>query len=229
MKISFVLPTLNEEFGVCKVIDEIISQNLKNKGYDSEIIIVDGESTDKTVSVARNKGSIVKVINSKRGYGRQYKVGFKAAEGDIIITGDSDGTYPFTDSEKLIELLLSKNLDFLNTNRFHSLGDKSMTFTHYLGNKMLTFLTNILFGVKILDSQSGMWVFKRKILNTLDLTGNDMDFSQEIKIEAFTKLKCMEVPIRYSERIGEAKLSTVKHGLKNSICLFRKRFQIKKK
>src|SRR3989338_11176428 len=106
MKISFVLPALNEEEAIGLVIDEIPVQELKNKGYDVEIIIVDGGSTDKTVEIAQSKSSIVKVINSERGYGRQYKLGFKEATGDIIITGDSDLTYPFNDTPRLIKLLL---------------------------------------------------------------------------------------------------------------------------
>ncbi len=99
-----------------------------------------------------------------------------------------------------------------------------MSFTHKIGNRILTLTTRILFGVKIKDSQSGMWIFRHKILKSLNLTSDGMPFSEEIKIEAWRKFKCAEVPIEYRERKGEVKLSTWKDGLGNLKFLFRKRF-----
>ncbi len=98
-----------------------------------------------------------------------------------------------------------------------------MSAKHTLGNKALTFTTNLLFHVWIKDSQSGMWVFHRSLLDRLDLTSDGMALSEEIKIEAFRKGKAREVPIEYRRRVGEVKLSSWKDGYKNIRFLFTKR------
>ena len=87
------MPAWNEEEGVVETIRSVPLQKLKNAGYDVEILVVDGGSTDNTVMLAKKAGA--RVISSDRGYGKQYKVGLQMGKGDIIVTGDSDGTYPF--------------------------------------------------------------------------------------------------------------------------------------
>ena len=220
--ISIVMPALNEELSIGKTIDEIPVIELQKRNYNVEILVIDGYSRDKTVEIAKSKGA--KVILSKRGYGRQYKIGFKQAKGDIIVTGDSDLTYPFRDVPKFIECLETNNLDFITTNRFAKLKKGSMTISHRFGNMILTIVTNILFGVNIRDSQSGMWIFKREILNKLRLRSNGMPLSQEIKIDAFRKVKSKELPIVYRDRVGEVKLNTIKDGFRNMSHLFLKLF-----
>ena len=87
----------------------------------------------------------------------------------------------------------------------------------------MTSLTNLLFGVKIQDSQSGMWIIRREILPLLKLTDDGMPLSEEIKIEAFRKVNSREVPSSYAERIGNVKLRAYQDGIKNLIFLFKKR------
>jgi hypothetical protein len=83
----------------------------------------------------------------------------------------------------------------------------------------------------IVDSQSGMWMFKKEILSDLDLTSNGMALSEEIKIEAFThpSVRAIEIPIYYGERIGESKLNIWRDGFYNLFFLVRKRFMLRKK
>jgi hypothetical protein len=100
-----------------------------------------------------------------------------------------------------------------------------MTVKHRFGNFALTFVSNLFFGVRIKDSQSGMWVFRRSILDRLVLSDDGMPMSEEIKIEAFRKARSVEVPIAYRRRVGEVKLSSWKDGWKNMKFLFRKRFR----
>lgn len=223
-KISFVLPALNEEKAIGAVIDEINSTQLDKLGYGYEIVIVDGQSIDKTAEIAKKKGA--RVISSERGYGRQYKNGFKEAKGEIIITGDSDLTYPFEDVHYFLKFMEGKGIDFITTNRFAYMDKNAMTITHKFGNFVLTVFTKFLFFINIKDSQSGMWIFKKSILPMLKLKSDGMPFSQEIKIEAFTKVKAKELPIRYRERIGEVKLNTFKDGFQNLYQLLKKRFEL---
>ena len=219
MKISVVIPTLNEEESIGQVLDKIP----KDKKYEWEIIIVDGNSKDRTQEIAEKKGAKV-IIEKRKGYGRAYKTGFQHASGDIIVTMDGDDTYPAEDIPKLVEHLVKNNLDFISCERFSKMKKGAMSITHKIGNMILTLATRILFGVKIKDSQSGMWIFRRSILEDLNLTSDGMPFSEELKIEAWRKFRCEEVPIEYRERKGEVKLNTWKDGYKNLVFLIKKRF-----
>lgn len=222
--ITVVLPALNEEKAIGKVIDEIPKEKLEKEGYEVEVLVVDNNSTDNTSTIAIERGAKV-VLEERRGYGRVYKTGLNKAKGDIIITGDADLSYPMRDISELVRILEEEDLDFITTNRFENLEKESMNFRNYIGNLILNYTTRLLFRANLKDSQSGMWIFRKSILPHLKLTSDGMSFSEEIKIEAFNNgFKCKEVPIRYRKRIGEIKLNPWKDGFKNLQFLFRKRF-----
>lgn len=223
-KLSVVIPALNEEKAICAVLKEIPVKKLKALGYDTEVLVIDNGSTDKTPHLAKSNGANV-IIQPVRGYGNAYKAGFANASGDIIATGDADLTYPFKDLPALIALMESRNLDFITTDRLTNLRKGVMTKTHQMGNAMLTLMTRMLYGIKIKDSQSGMWVFKRSIWPRLKVVSSGMPFSQELKIEAYRRgFNCMEIPIDYRARAGEVKLRTFKDGIGNTWQLIKKRF-----
>jgi hypothetical protein len=102
----------------------------------------------------------------------------------------------------------------------------AMSRKHRFGNWVLTTATNILFGVGLNDSQSGMWVFRKECLQKLNVSDDGMPFSEEIKVEALRKVRSKEVPIRFRHRVGEVKLSSWKDGRRNISFLLRKRFSI---
>ncbi len=225
MKLSIIIPTINEEKAIGQVIKEIPLKTLEKNNYKTEILIIDGASTDNTKAIAEKLGATV-ITEKRKGYGRAYKTGFKKAKGDIIITADGDYTYAMNTIPKLIETLKKENLDFITTNRFGYMTKKSMTTLHKIGNHILTIATQLLFNAKLKDSQSGMWVFRKKILNKLTLTSDGMPFSEEIKIEAHRKgLKCKEIPINYRTRIGKVKLNSYKDGIKNLKFLITKKLR----
>lgn len=221
MLLTILMPALNEEESISQTIKNIPLAKLEEMGYDTEILIVDGGSTDKTVEIAKSLGA--KVVPSEKGYGRQYRLGFRQARGDIIATADSDNSYPMEEIPKLVEILKRQNLDFIFTNRFAGLSKNSMRPLNYFGNKVLTFATNFLFSLNLKDSQSGMWVFKKNILDKIVLTSNGMPLSQEIKIEAFRKLRACEVDSSYKKRVGQVKLRMFKDGWENLKHLIKKR------
>jgi glycosyltransferase involved in cell wall biosynthesis len=213
-KLSIVIPAMNEESGIRYTIDEIPVQKLSNLGYSTEIIVVDGNSWDNTVEVAKSRGARV-IVEPRRGYGRAYKTGFQAAKGDYLATLDADGTYPAEMIPDLLHKLVEDNLDFLSTNRFAKLEPRAMTLSHHLGNKFLSFVGRLLFKSPITDSQSGMWVFKRSLLSLISVGSDGMGFSQEFKIRSFQNAVCREVPICYRRRIGEVKFVTLTDGFRN--------------
>jgi hypothetical protein len=124
-----------------------------------------------------------------------------------------------------VNTLEKEELDFISCDRISQLEKGVMSRTHILGNKILTLASRILFGVKIKDSQTGMWIFRKSILPSLELTSDGMGFSEEIKIEAIKKgFKFKEIPIKYRKRIGKVKLNTWRDGWLYLKFLFKKRF-----
>lgn len=222
MKVSIVIPTMNEESSIGQVLD-IVRDTMQSARREFEILVVDTDSKDRTREIAREKGAIV-VEEPRRGYGRAYKTGFEKATGDIIATLDADCTYPAEDIPRLGERLHAEDLEFISTNRMARMEEGAMSTTHRFGNWVLNVTTKMLFGVSFRDSQSGMWVFRRDSFAKLDVQEDGMPFSEEIKIEAFRKLKAIEVPITYKCRVGEVKLSSWKDGWKNFKFLWKKRF-----
>jgi len=223
-KISVVIPALNEEQGIGSVLKEIPIGRLRSMGYETEVLVIDNGSKDKTTYIARQQGATV-FIQPVKGYGNAYKAGFANATGNIIATGDADLTYPFEVLPEILKKMEQEGLDFINTNRLEYINPTVMTASHIWGNKLLTALARILFGLPFVDSQSGMWVFRREVWEHVDVRSSGMSFSQELKIEAHLRgFRCAEVPIRYRMRTGDAKLNTVKDGLKVMFHLFHKRF-----
>ncbi len=221
MKISVVIPTMNEEESIGQVLDEV---KRALSGRDFEMLIIDTKSTDKTREIARSKGA--KVIDEpRRGYGRAYKTGFQAAQGDIIATLDADCTYPADKIPQMVIMVEKEGYEFITTNRLSNISKEAMSTVHRFGNWLLKTTANILFNIRLKDSQSGMWVFRKSALRHLRLTSDGMPLSEEIKIEAMKKgLRCAEVPIELRPRKGEAKIQSWGDGWKNLKFLFKKRF-----
>lgn len=217
--VSIIIPVINEEKGLQRVLDEMPKEELERIGYKCEVIIVDGGSTDHTRDIAVKNGTKV-IIEPRRGYGRAYKTGFLHASGDIIVTLDGDYSYPAYLIPKLVKILDKMELDFISTNRMMNFDNGSFSPLHLIGNKLLTFLTRLLFKVKISDSQSGMWVFRKRILNEIYSLADGMAFSEEIKVISFKFFKAIEVPIPYRRRVGKPKLNTLLDGVKNALHLF---------
>lgn len=216
--ITVVIPCLNEEEAIGKVLDSV-------PDFVEDVIVVDNNSEDRTAEIAEKKGATV-IKEEIRGYGRAYKSGFAKAKGDIIVTLDGDHSYPVDDLPRLLDVFYSYNVDFLSCCRFPIMNAEAMSFKHWIGNKVLSLVMSILFVTPIEDSQSGMWVFKREILQKIKLTSDGMPFSEEIKI-AVLKDKTItfkEEHIKYSARKGEIKLQPWRDGFRNLWFLFKKRF-----
>jgi glycosyltransferase involved in cell wall biosynthesis len=176
--------------------------------------------------VAHSYGAKV-AHESRRGYGAAYKRGFAEATSDIIVTLDGDHSYPVDAISYLLGAFQHLEADFLNASRFPVLDPKAMSFKHKFGNWVLSLATSILFLKWVKDSQSGMWVFRRAILDRIRLESDGMAFSEEIKIEAIKRrgIRFVEIPVSYSSRLGEIKLNPWRDGIQNLLFLVKKRFQ----
>lgn len=217
-RITVVIPCLNEQEGLQQVLKEMPS-------FVDEVIVVDNNSTDRTADVARGMGALV-VRELHRGYGRAYKKGFSCATGDIIVTLDGDHSYPVDALSYLLEAFFHCRVGFLSASRFPTLNRDSMSWKHRIGNCVLSVVMSMLFFRWVSDSQSGMWIFRRDILQKMTLASDGMAFSEEIKIEAIRnkEIGFREMFINYSQRIGEKKLQPWRDGTRNLLFLLKKRF-----
>jgi len=218
LTISVVIPCYNEEQGVRDVLDRLPSAV-------DEVVVVDNNCTDRTAQVARSRGAMV-VAEKRPGYGAAYKAGLAAATRDVIVTLDGDGTYPPEEIPRLVDTLVDRGWDFLSACRFPLGEPGAMPFSNRVGNWVLTAATTVLFLAALRDSQSGMWVFRRRVLERLRLTSDGMSFSEEIKLEAMRSCRFGEAHIPYRTRIGEAKLQRWRDGWSNLSFLVRKRLRL---
>jgi glycosyltransferase involved in cell wall biosynthesis len=218
IKVTVIIPCLNEEQGIERVLSRM-------PAFIDEVIVVDNGSTDRTSEVAHSFGAMV-IRENVRGYGRSYKKGFAHASGDVIVTLDGDHSYPVDALSYLLEAFLHLEVDFLNASRFPVRDPKAMSFKHKAGNLALSLAMSLLFLRWVRDSQSGMWVFRRSVLDHMALTSDGMSFSEEIKVEAIRnpKIRFGEISIQYSSRLGEIKLNPWRDGIANLLFLLRKRF-----
>ena len=222
--ITIIIPTLNEEKGIEETIKSIPLGKLRDN-YKVDLIVIDGNSKDNTVKIAKENGAIV-IVENNRGYGRAYKTGFAQAKGEVIVTMDADSTYPAEKIPEYLLLLEKNNLDFLTVNRFDSMEKDSMNVLHKLGNHLLSGILRLIYSIDIKDSQSGMWIMKKSFVDRLSLQSDGMAFSQDIKIVAFKYFKSMEVRGTYFKRLGKAKMSLINDGFSNLKNLFVFRSQL---
>jgi len=191
-KVSVIIPTINEEEGIVSTLSELPSGILKEMGFSCEVIVVDGGSSDKTRERAERLGAKV-VFEPRRGYGRAYKTGFSACNGDILVTLDGDHTYPASVIPMLVRTMIKKDLDFITTNRLELIEREAMGPLHKLGNRILSVMVRLLFSVNLRDSQSGMWVVSRDVLDRILPDSDQMAFSEEIKIrDLFSDFFCSQ-------------------------------------
>jgi len=218
-----IIPTINEEEGIASTLSEFPHKTLERIGFECEVIVVDGGSIDRTRERAEQFGAKV-ILEPRRGYGRAYKTGFDAAQGDILITFDGDFTYPVSVVPTLVQNMVNNGVEFITTNRLDALEPGAMSFSRRFGNRILSLWVRLLFSVKLMDSQSGMWVIRRGVLGRIMPKSNGMAFSEEIKIKAFRLCDSTEIPIQYRKRVGSSKIKALMDGLNNLFYLFHLKF-----
>jgi len=208
LQVSIVIPCLNEESGLAAMLPTV-------PPYVDEVIVVDNNSTDRTSDIATAMGARV-IHEARQGYGRAHQAGFAAARGDIIAALDGDGSYPLEAIAPIIDHLLVENLDFVSGSRFPLANPLAMGRQRYLGNNLLTYAMRALFSAAIKDSMSGMWVFRRALLDRIHLSSPGIPFTLEIKLAVIQDpvLRFGEFPIQYEERIGASKLAPWRDGLR---------------
>ena len=202
--VTIVIPTLNEQEAIGKVLDELFSIGLEN------LLIVDGYSSDGTLDTAK-KYPVSVILQHGKGKAGALKTAFKNVKTPYMIVMDGDFTY----DPSCIPLFLEHMQSYDQIIGVRILDDKkNISVIHKLGNKIITKTFNALMGTSLSDVCSGMYTLRTEIAKDLDLSSTGFDVEAEIAAQIASSGRITEVPINYRQRIGQQKLSTWKHGFK---------------
>lgn len=207
-EISIVIPTLNEEKNIRRVLEDIKNSRCR----DYEIIVVDGYSKDKTVEIAKRYSA--KVIYDDKGKGSALIKGMNEAKGDIVITMDADCSHTSNELCLLVEGIKA-GYDICMGSRFiQGGGTEDMPFYRKWGNRFFVFLVNLFWGMNYSDLCYGYRSFRKDCIKKLDLKSEGFGIETEISIKAAKKkLKVLEVPSFEKRRLhGEGNLKTFRDG-----------------
>ena len=229
LKLSIIIPVYNEEGTILKIIDRV--KKARAFDFKKEIIVVDDFSTDKTRSKLKTlREKSIKIFYHARnlGKGSAIRTGLKNFTGDVVLIQDADLEYNPDEYEKLLKPIIDKKSDVVYGSRFDVITKNlsKMYKLHYIGNLLLTSLTNIFYGAKITDMETGYKVFKRDVIKGISLKARRFDFEPEITAKLLKKgHKIYEVPINFvGRKFKEGKKITWIDGLKAVYYLLKYRF-----
>lgn len=216
--LSIVIPAYNEENGIQNIMTRVlkVQDSLRSINVTMELLVVNDGSRDQTYNAAMEIAQhdpCVRVIShpKNRGYGAALKTGFASAKGDLIGFLDADGTYPPESFPELCQAA-AKGGDLVIGSRMMG-AESHMPLTRRIGNLFFAGLLSMVGAQRVTDSASGMRVFKRSILERIFPLPDGLNLTPVMSTRALHEnLKIVEVPIKYSERVGRSKLSVVRDG-----------------
>jgi glycosyltransferase involved in cell wall biosynthesis len=214
--LSVVIPAYNEETTIMKVIREVLAVP-----HLSEIVVVDDCSTDRTFDIASQMASAsphIKVLRHAKNMGKTeaLKTGFAATHGDIVIVQDADLEYHPSEIHTVIDPIVEGVADVVFGSRFQvRRAARVLYFYHFLANKALTFLSNLLTNLNLTDVETGYKAFRGEIIRNMVITSSGFGFEIEVTAK-IAKLRCAvyEVPISYYGRTyDEGKKIGIRDGV----------------
>jgi len=229
MKLSVVIPVYNEKDTVRAIVDKVRAVDV---GLEKELVLVDDCSSDGTREILaamreENPDLLVKMHAANRGKGAALRTGFQAATGDVVVIQDADLEYDPNDYRLLLGPILGGHADVVYGSRFLGGGPHRVVFYwHYLGNRFLTTLSNMMTDLNLTDMEVCYKMFRKEVLDSLDLREERFGFEVEITAKvARGQWRVYEVPIAYYGRsYAEGKKITWRDGVRALWCIVKYRF-----
>ena len=222
-QVVVILPALNEEPAIGNVLDRIPTGPLHARGYGVSVWVVDGQSTDRTMDIARAWGATT-FVQSGTGKGNAVRQALDEilarSRRDAVrveryfVMLDADGTYPAEDIPRFVEALQAGEDVVLGTRLRGAVADGAISDLNRLGNRLLSALASLLFGVPVSDVCTGMWGFREDAVRRFGLVAQGFDLEADLFASACERsIRLREIPISYGRRIGAPKLVPVRTGL----------------
>jgi len=207
--LSIIIPAYNEETSIESILTKVLDANCCD--LQVEIIVVDDFSKDRTFEIAselvsRYPSMIVYKHSKNLGKGAALRTGFKKAKGDIVLIQDADLEYDPKEYPKLLKPILESKADVVYGSRFRSEQEtRVLYFWHRVANGLLTLLSNMFTNLNLTDMETGYKVFRKEILDKVNLTENRFGIEPEItaKISRIPNVRIYEVGISYFGRTYE--------------------------
>lgn len=232
MNLSVIIPVYNEKDTIEAILRRVLEVKIEEMG--KEVIVVDDGSKDGTVEILQRiakewSSPNLKIYFHKKnqGKGAAIRTALNHITGDIVIIQDADLEYHPEEYPILVLPILKYGADVVYGTRFLGI-HRSFLFWHYMGNKFLTFVTNLLYDSMLSDMEVGYKAFRTEIIKQIPLKARGFEFEPEItaKILKRKKLRLYEVPITYSGRdYDEGKKITWRDGFTAIWTLLKYRFK----
>jgi len=231
MQLSVIIPAYNEKETIELIIRRVLEVDLGDVSH--EVVVVDDGSTDGTVEILKRladdgTASDLSVFFHSRnlGKGAAIRTALDHIQGDVVIIQDADLEYQPEEYPVLLEPFLRYGAEAVYGTRFLGI-HRAFMFWHYLGNKVLTLLTNVLYDSMISDMEVGYKAFRAEIIKNIPLNAKGFDFEPEITAKVLKRrVKLYEVPITYAGRdYHEGKKITWKDGVVAVWTLLKYRFK----
>lgn len=220
--ITIVIPAKNEEAAIGATLHSLPVATLAAAGFDCDVVILDGNSTDATADIARSYGAMV-VTDQEDGKGAALRHGIPHLRGEYIVMLDADGTYAADAIPMLVDALARGDFDIVMGQRTALPG--SMSGLHRLGNSVLSLGASMIYGHLCPDLCTGLWGFRRQALESLPLQSQGFELEAEMfALASRLDMRVGHSPVDYLPRRGETKLSATRDGLRIGWCLVRTRF-----
>jgi dolichol-phosphate mannosyltransferase len=223
--VAVVIPTLNEEYSIGTVIDDVPVADLLQNGLEAAVYVIDGQSTDKTREIAVEKGATI-ILEERQGKGSAIQTAFKSITADYAIMVDGDDTYPIEMATEMTRLLQTHDV-VIGSRLKGTIEPGAMTRLNVVGNVLLSLLARALFGAHISDVCTGFWAYRSDAIRRLDLAARGFEIEVDMFIECVRNgLRITEIPITYRARADQPKLSSLRDGVKIGLFLWKRRLRL---